>query len=120
MSDSHDHGDHSHHVTSLPLLFATFGALVFLTILTVAQAKLIPKELIGNWEIYLTLAIATAKALLVALIFMQLIWDKPINVITIVGSFIFVALFLGFSLMDSGQYADDVQDFRMTEPISDL
>jgi cytochrome c oxidase subunit IV len=112
MSDHHDDHAHTHHVTSLPVLFATFAALVVLTLLTVAQARMLPAGLLGNFEIFVTLFIATIKASLVALIFMQLAHDKPFNVVIVVSALFFVALFLGFTLIDSTQYLPDVREFR--------
>lgn len=111
MSDQHD--EHAHHITSLGALFATFFALVLLTILTVIQARWEPlAELIGSAEIYVTLFIATIKASLVALVFMQLGRDKPFNQIVIISAFLFVALFLGFCIVDMGQYLPDVREYR--------
>ncbi len=113
MSDHHDAHAHTHHITSLKALFATFFALVFLTILTVAQARWeVLTELIGSAEIFVTLLIATIKASLVALVFMQLAYDKPFNQVVIVSSLLFVALFLGFTLIDSTQYCSDVREYR--------
>lgn len=104
--------DHSHHVTSVPVLVLTFAALVFLTILTVYQATAEWIHL-GRFEILVTLVIATAKASLVALIFMQLAHDKPINGLILVSSLLFVALFLSFALLDTGAYKDQVDNFAI-------
>ena len=113
MSAHHDDHAHTHHITSLKTLFATFFALVILTILTVAQARWeVLTELIGSAEIYVTLLIATIKASLVAFIFMQLAYDKPFNRVVILSSLLFVALFLGFSLVDSHQYRPTVREYR--------
>ena len=120
MSAAHDDHAHTHHITSLKTLFATFFALVILTILTVAQARWeVLTEMIGSAEIYVTLLIATIKASLVALIFMQLAHDKPFNQIVIFSSLLFVALFLGFALIDSHQYQPDVRNFRYDQPRDD-
>ena len=78
------------------MLLAVFVALLFLTVLTVYQSTFD----LGNAEIWLSLTIATIKAGLVILFFMHLWWDKPLNAIVILGSLIFVALFLGFTLID--------------------
>jgi len=110
MSDTH-----SHHVTSVPVLLATFAGLVLLTILTVYQATADWIEL-GRFEIFVTLGIATAKALLVALIFMQLAHDKPLNGIILITSLLFVALFLSFALMDTQEYKRSIEDFRLGVP----
>ncbi len=86
-------------------LLTVFFALIFLTALTVIQSKFD----LGNLEIWLSLFIATIKASLVILFFMHMIHDKPLNAIVFISSFIFVALFLGFVLMDAHNYKDTVE-----------
>jgi cytochrome c oxidase subunit 4 len=86
------------------MLFSVFFALLFLTGLTVFQAQFD----LGNAEIWASLTIATIKAALVILFFMHLLWDKPLNAIVILGSLIFVALFLGFTLMDAEGYRENL------------
>jgi cytochrome c oxidase subunit IV len=91
-----------------------------LTILTVLQATNPTIEaLVGSAEIYVTLLIATIKASLVALIFMQLAHDKPFNVIIVILALLFVALFLGFTIIDSTEYLPDVREFRYNNPPTD-
>lgn len=84
------------------MLLSVFFALLVLTGLTVFQAQFD----LGNAEVWLSLTIATVKAALVIGFFMHLIWDKPLNAIVILGSLIFVALFLGFTLMDAEGYRE--------------
>ena len=86
-------------------LLAVFFALIFLTIATVYQSTLD----LGNFELVASLIIATIKATLVILFFMHMLHDKPLNAIVFLGSFVFVALFLGFTLMDSAAYKDDIE-----------
>lgn len=102
--------NHHHYVTPLPILFGTFIALCALTVITVWQATQTYIDF-GSFEVGLTLLIATVKAALVALLFMQLAHDKPINSIILVSSLLFVALFLSFALMDRGEYKLDVDNF---------
>ena len=45
--------------------------------------------------------IATIKAVLVMAFFMHMIADKPFNAIIFIGSFVFVGLFVIFTLGDS-------------------
>ena len=54
--------------------------------------------------------IATVKSSLVILFFMHLLWDKPLNAIFFLSSIIFVALFLGFTLMDAHGYHNQIED----------
>jgi cytochrome c oxidase subunit 4 len=107
MSDHTSHDDHPHHITSLAVLIATFVALVALTVLTsvLAQVNL------GRADIWITLGIATVKAAMVAAIFMHLIHDKAFNGIILMATLLFVALFVGFTLMDSEQYAPAIKAY---------
>lgn len=107
----HGHADpHAgHHGFAHPMavwkLLATFFALVFLTWVTVVQSTFDT----GNMEVWLSLFIATIKAALVILFFMHMIHEKPFNAIIFISSFIFVALFLGLTLMDAHNYKDQVE-----------
>jgi cytochrome c oxidase subunit IV len=109
---AHDHGhghghDHEHgfsHPMPIWMLLSVFFALLALTGLTVYQSQFS----LGNAEIWLSLTIATIKAGLVILFFMHLLWDKPLNAIVILGSLIFVALFLGFTMMDAEGYRENL------------
>lgn len=86
-------------------LIAVFFALVFLTIVTVAQASFD----LGGWDIILSMIIATIKATLVVLFFMHLAFDKPFNAIIFVASLFFVALFIGGTIADSQTYRDTLE-----------
>lgn len=110
--------EHSHHVTSLPALLANFLALVFLTIITVALAELSRAGLVdfGRFDVFIAIGIATVKALLVALVFMQLAHDKPMNAVILITSLLFVALFLGFALLDTQAYRGDVMNYVIENP----
>ena len=85
-------------------LIAVFLALILLTFLTVFQATLD----LGNVELVVSLVIATIKASLVVLFFMHMIHDKPLNAILFISALIFVALFLGCTLMDAGACNDAI------------
>ncbi len=104
-ADNHDHG--MAHVMSIPMLLGTFAALIALTFFTVSVAEW---EL-GGIDIWVALAIATLKALLVATYFMHLRYDKFFNVLLLVFSLVFVALFIGFSLLDSEQYQPQIEQY---------
>ena len=108
---SHGHSDDAHgdghdfaHPIGLPMLFGTFFALVFLTIVTVAQASFD----FGSFDVAIVMVIATVKATLVALFFMHLLYDKPFNNLLFFGSFVFVGLFVIFTLSDSQMTANDM------------
>jgi cytochrome c oxidase subunit 4 len=54
----------------------------------------------GAANVVVALTIATIKATLVALFFMHLLHDKPVNAIIAAAGFIFLGLFLMFTLLD--------------------
>ena len=95
------------HVVSPQLLLATFGALVVLTVITVAASTVG----LGTGEIWATLGIATVKGTLVALFFMHLRYDRPFHAAIVVFCLFFVFLFLGLTIMDSQTYQPDVSAF---------
>lgn len=74
----------------------TLGALLFLTVMTVAASYID----FGQGNIVIALGIATMKASLVALFFMHLAHDKPVNGLIAVAGFIFLGLFIMFDLID--------------------
>ncbi|MCM2370848.1 cytochrome C oxidase subunit IV family protein [Aporhodopirellula aestuarii] len=92
-----DDGTDFAHPMPLPVLLAVFFALVILTIITVAQASLD----LGSFDVAVVMGIATIKAILVGAFFMHLIADKPFNIIVFLSSFVFVGLFVIFTLSDS-------------------
>ena len=54
----------------------------------------------GAANVVVALTIATIKAILVALFFMHLLHDKPVNGLIAAAGFIFLGLFLMFTLLD--------------------
>ncbi len=114
MSDHAAHAGHHGFAHPAPIwqLLAVFFALVGLTILTVFQATLD----LGNLELIISLIIATIKATLVILFFMHMIHDKPLNAIIFISSFVFVALFLFFTLMDAHAYKDSIELKQVDSP----
>lgn len=103
------------HLVPYSTLFATGAALLALTVITVA-ARYVD---LGEANIYLAIGIAVVKATLVALFFMHLRWDRPFNLLVLVGSIAFVVLMMAFCMMDVSQYertlnpgnASEVQKF---------
>lgn len=92
------------HVMPVRVLVNIFLILVLLTIVTVG-ATFFPT---GSFEIWISLGIATVKASLVAAYFMHLRYDNPMNAVLFAFGLIFVALFLGLTMMDTHQYQEDL------------
>lgn len=99
--DGHDPDDFAHPLP-IPVLLAVFGALVVLTLITVGQASFD----MGSYDIVIVMVIATIKASLVMAFFMHMAYDKPFNVVCFLGSFVFVGLFVIFTLSDSQGTSD--------------
>ena len=84
------------HAESWKLYAAVLAALLFLTTVTVGAAYID----LGPANIVIALGIATVKAVLVALFFMHLLHDRPINAVIGVSGFLFLGLMLTFCLLD--------------------
>lgn len=114
--DSHSDGHHETadfaHASSVRVLLATFFSLVLLTILTVLLASAFE---MGRFEVWVSLGIATVKATLVICFFMHMLYDKPFNVMFFLSSLLFVALFIGITLMDTNQYQGDIRQVPQDE-----
>src|SRR4051794_20396050 len=90
------HGDHGH---GGPIWYtANLVGLLILTGITVGASYIN----FGPANVVVALAIATVKAILVATIFMHLLWDKKVNAIILVAGFLFLGIFLTFDLLDLG------------------
>jgi cytochrome c oxidase subunit 4 len=92
------------HVVPARVLLGVFGGLVVLTWVTVAATWLD----LGAGNLWLALAIATVKGTLVALFFMHLRWDRPVNAIIFLGTLLFVLLFVGIALTDTASYQPEI------------
>ncbi len=92
------------HVLPARVLLAVWLALVVLTAVTVGATRL-P---LGSLSLWIALCIATVKAGLVALYFMHLRWDRPINAVIFLGTLLFVLLFVGLALTDTQSYHPDL------------
>ena len=92
------------HIMGVPVLLAVWALLVVGTVVTVIAAGID----FGAFNLWLAMAIATVKASLVALYFMHLRYDRPFNAIVLVGSLLFVMLFIGLALTDTAQYQPEM------------
>ena len=94
------------HMTGPPLLLTILTMLLFLTWATVAVSYID----LGGMNVVVAMGVATLKASLVALYFMHLRWDRPFNAVIFVGSLFLLGLFLGFALLDTGEYKGVILD----------
>src|SRR5690606_460271 len=118
--DGHAHATaHEHHglahVTPISLLFGIFGALVVLTVVTVAVTKV---DLGAQGNLVVAMVIATIKAGLVVTYFMHLRWDRTFHVLLFLGSLLFVLLFLGLAITDRQEYQPSIDEYGAAESAS--
>jgi cytochrome c oxidase subunit 4 len=105
----HGHDDHGGlaHVASIKVLVTVFVTLLFLTVITVLASKVDFGGKSANLAI--AMLIAVIKASLVILYFMHLRYDRLFHTVIIASGLLAATLFLGFSLVDRGQYEDMVE-----------
>lgn len=112
MSDHHEDLPPFCHPVSTKLLFGVFFGLIGLTILTVATSVL--GSALGMPPAFafpLAMVIATMKAFLVCAFFMHMWWDKSFNVLAFLSSLLFVSLFIGMTMIDTGEYQPTIEAF---------
>jgi len=99
-----DHHDDHHgisHVASVKVLLGTGGTLLLLTIVTVLATRV---DFGANINLAVAMLIAVIKATLVVLFFMHLKYDKIFHTVVFMSAILAASLFVGFTLMDTGQY----------------
>lgn len=113
---AHAHGAHDDHglahTTPVALLVGILGALMFLTILTVAVTKV---DLGSQGNLIVAMVIATIKAGLVVTFFMHLLWDKKFHLILFLTSVLFLILFMSLSINDRSEYEKDIELYRAAQ-----
>lgn len=102
---AHGHGNHDGHpavghLVPTSTLVAAGLALLVLTIVTVAVRYID----VGEFNLPIALFVAVIKATIVILVFMHLRWDRPFNLLVIIGSVLFVLLMMAFTMMDVSAY----------------
>jgi cytochrome c oxidase subunit IV len=103
MASTAHHDDHHgiSHVASMKVLLGTGGTLLVLTLVTVLATKV---DFGPSINLGIAMAIAVVKATLVVLFFMHLKYDKIFHTVVFLSAILAAALFVGFTLMDTGQY----------------
>jgi len=91
-NDTHD----THADDHAPVYLRTLILLFILTAITVGASYIN----FGSGNVAIALFIASIKAILVALFFMHLKDDKPVNGIIAMAGFVFLGVFLMFDLID--------------------
>lgn len=100
--------DHSGHIAPTWFYIAVWGALMILTVITVAASRID----LGVLNLPIALGIATIKATLVALFFMHLFFDDKFNLVVLISGFIFVAIFCVLTVVDMLSRGDIYQRER--------
>jgi len=86
----------SGHAESRKVYYAIFGALLALTYLTVAVARID----LGRLNTIVALTIAVTKAVLVVLFFMHVRHSNRLTKLVVVGGFVWLALLIGLTMLD--------------------
>lgn len=87
---------HHHHILPVPTALAVGGALLVLTIITVAVAGID----LGRLNFLVAFFVASVKATLVTLFFMNLRYDRRENGLIFATSFLFLAIFIVITATD--------------------
>ncbi len=119
------HEPHAEHVIVSPFTNrVVLAVLLFFTFATVGAANFESwiqdtfHILLPTWlNVFIALSIATVKAILVVLYFMQLRFDNPINSVVFCFSLFAFSLFLGFTAIDLGNRGK-IYEFKEHEIIA--
>ena len=95
------------HVVAAGTLLRTFGALVTLTIATIAISRIN----LGQMNVVAALAIACTKGALVAAFFMHLKYEGRFNLVIFLSSLAFMIVLVTFVLMDTRTYQPDIRRY---------
>jgi cytochrome c oxidase subunit 4 len=104
------HHDELAHVTPKRLLLGVWGALMILTVVTVAVTLI---DFGAQTNLIIAMAIATIKAGLVVTYFMHLRWDRPFHTLIFLGSLLFVSLFISMTLLDKSEYEGSIEEMYL-------
>ena len=110
-----------HHIIPIQTYLKVFGALMFLTVLTVAVTYVD----LGSFNIVLAMLIAIVKSALVLLFFMHLYYDNKTNLMFFLASILFMIIFITFTYFDIGQrdgiyYIEDINPVIIDSNYQDL
>ena len=101
-SAQHSDGTHvEHHISPVSSYVKIFGALIFLTLLTIGAYQVH----LGALNLVVAIVIATIKAAFVVVYFMHMKYEAKFNVLIFVSSILFGAIFLAYTLNDTANRA---------------
>ncbi|MGC4030863.1 MAG: cytochrome C oxidase subunit IV family protein [Tepidisphaeraceae bacterium] len=105
-----EHHSLAHPVSPL-ILVGVFAALMVLTIITVGVTKI---DFGYQYNLIIALAIAVVKAVLVIAYFMHLRWDSPLYTALVGLCLLFIAVFIGFTILDTDNYKPNLTPAPVT------
>jgi len=93
------------HIMSGRVLLMVWASLMVLTVLTVGAVTV---DFGPRVNLFIAMAIATAKASLVVLFFMHLLYDRKFYLLIFMTALVFVFMFVSMIMLDSTSYQADV------------
>jgi cytochrome c oxidase subunit 4 len=98
MDASHpfEYPEYEEHLVPKSVYFVVFGALMVLTIATVAVAFVD----LGNLNVVVALAVAVCKATLVVLFFMHVKYSPTLTKLVVIASIVWLCVLFGVTMMD--------------------
>jgi cytochrome c oxidase subunit IV len=97
---------HQEHILPVSTYLGVGAALLVLTALTVWVSQFH----FGEWNLIVAMAVAVTKALLVAFIFMHLLYDNKVYLVIFTSSILFLGIFIVLTMFDTMR-RDDIYDF---------
>lgn len=108
-----EHSTNHHHIQPLKVYISVAIALLVLTAITVIAAQF----QFGEYNLLIAMIIACTKVALVALYFMHLKYDNKIYAVVFVGSLVFLAVFIIFTMFDTLRRGDIYEE--VAHPLQD-
>jgi len=99
-----------HHIIPLRIYFRVFIALIILTGVTIGVSFID----LGGFNMVTALIIAGAKASLVAMFFMHLLYDRKMNLAIFLTAILFLVIFIVFTMFDT-MNRDDIYRIKSGE-----
>ena len=93
---SNNHGNNEHHIIPLNVYYKVISLLLFLTVVTVAAARVD----FGKWNTVIAMLIASIKAGFVLAFFMHLKYDNKIYRVLFGSAIFFLVVLYFFSILD--------------------